>query len=207
MNARTVLVALAPAVMVAALGCQKNEEPPKPATTAATAPAATAASPAAATGDSFHAFTVKRLDGKEEALATYKGKVLLVVNTASQCGFTPQYAGLQKLHEELAPKGFAVLGFPSNDFGGQEPGSSQEIATFCDSKFHVTFPMFEKVVTKGSSPSPVYAFLAKGNGAPEWNFHKYVVGKDGKVVKAFPSKVKPESDELRKVIDDALAAK
>ena len=150
---------------------------------------------------------MKRLDGKEESLATYKGKVLLVVNTASQCGFTPQYAGLQKLHEELAPKGFAVLGFPSNDFGGQEPGSSQEIATFCDSKFHVTFPLFEKVVTKGGNASPLYAFLAKGNGAPEWNFHKYVVGKDGAVVKAFPSKVKPEADELRKAIDEALAAK
>lgn len=209
MNTRSVLAMLVvPAFALVA--CQKSEEP-KPATTSAAATPANATSPASAkdtaAATSVHAFTMKRLDGKEESLATYKGKVLLVVNTASQCGFTPQYAGLQKLHEELAPKGFAVLGFPSNDFGGQEPGSSQEIATFCDSKFHVTFPLFEKVVTKGGNASPLYAFLAKGNGAPEWNFHKYVVGKDGAVVKAFPSKVKPEADELRKAIDEALAAK
>lgn len=198
---------LAAVLFAFALGaCQKNEEPKPAATTGAQSATPSPAAAPAANGASLHAFTVKRLDGKEEPLSAYKGKVLLVVNTASQCGFTPQYAGLQKLHEELSPKGFSVLGFPSNDFGAQEPGTSQDIATFCDSKYHVTFPMFEKVVTKGADASPVYAFLAKGFGAPEWNFHKYVVGKDGKVVKAFPSKVKPESDELRKAIDDALSA-
>ena len=208
MNARSALALLV--VPFALVACQKTEEP-KPATTsAASSPASTTAPATAkdtAAATSIHAFSVKRLDGKDESLAAYKGKVLLVVNTASQCGFTPQYTGLQKLHEELGPKGFAVLGFPSNDFGGQEPGSSKEIATFCDSKYHVTFPLYEKVITKGADVSPLYAFLAKGNGAPEWNFHKYVVGKDGAVVKAFPSKVTPESDELRKVIDGALAAK
>lgn len=209
MKALLGISALSALVFVA--GCQKSPEV-TPSTTSAT-PAQTASSAQATTpspvgnASSLHAFTMKRLDGKQESLAVYKGKVALVVNTASQCGFTPQYEGLQKLYEELSPKGFVVLGFPSNDFGGQEPGSSQEIATFCSTKFKVSFPMFEKVVTKGSEASPLYTFLAKGNGSPEWNFHKYLVGKDGAVLKAFPSKVRPESDELRKAIDEALAAK
>ncbi len=196
------LIALLP---LGPLACQKTPDTTAPApvdttsTTSAQGPSTTAAA-------SLHALSAKRLDGTLEPLSTYKGKVALVVNTASECGYTPQYAGLQKLYEELSPKGFVVLGFPSNDFGGQEPGSSKEIATFCSTKFKVTFPLFEKVVTKGPSPSPVYAFLAKGFGRPEWNFHKYVVGKDGLVKKAFPSKVTPESDELRKAIDEALAA-
>lgn len=209
MISRTPALAALSALLLGLVACQKTPDP-KPETAAQPAaegqkPTTTTAGEAAS--GSFHTFSVKRLDGKDESLAAYKGKVVLVVNTASQCGFTPQYEGLQKLHEEISPKGFAVLGFPSNDFGGQEPGSSQEIATFCTTKFHVTFPMFEKVKTKGDGASPVYAFLAKGFGAPEWNFHKYVVGKDGQVKKAFPSKVKPDSDELRKAIDDALAAK
>ncbi len=199
---------------LALMACQKSNEAAPSATTASSAPVPAAATPstpatpgaASAAAGTFHSFTSKRLDGKVESLSAYKGKVALVVNTASQCGFTPQYEGLQKLHEELSPKGFVVLGFPSNDFGAQEPGTSQEIATFCSTKFKVTFPMFEKVVTKGADVSPIYGFLAKGFGAPEWNFHKYVVGKDGLVKKAFPSKVKPESEELRKAIDEALAA-
>lgn len=192
-----------------ALACQKT---PDATSTSPAASTATAASTAAAQGaaqdapGSLYAFSATRLDGTLEPLATYKGKVALVVNTASECGYTPQYAGLQKLYEELSPKGLVVLGFPSNDFGGQEPGSSKEIAAFCSTKFKVTFPLFDKVVTKGSSPSPIYAFLAKGFGRPEWNFHKYVVGRDGLVKRSFPSKVTPESDELRKALDDALAA-
>jgi glutathione peroxidase len=199
------LIALLP---LGGLACQKSPDTASPATTSSTATAATPSTQAAATGlpASFHALSAKRLDGALEPLSTYKGKVALVVNTASECGYTPQYAGLQKLYEDLSPKGLVVLGFPSNDFGGQEPGSSKEIATFCSTKFKVTFPLFEKVVTKGPSPSPVYAFLANGFGRPEWNFHKYVVGKDGLVKRAFPSKVTPESDELRKAIDEALAA-
>lgn len=199
------LVALLPLLALGALACQKTPDTASPAPVDTTS---TTAAQATTTGEpaSLHALSAKRLDGALEPLSTYKGKVALVVNTASECGYTPQYAGLQKLYEELSPKGFVVLGFPSNDFGGQEPGSSKEIATFCSTKFKVTFPLFEKVVTKGPSPSPVYAFLAKGFGRPEWNFHKYVVGKDGLVKKAFPSKVTPESDELRKTIDEALAA-
>jgi glutathione peroxidase len=154
---------------------------------------------------SFFELKTNRLTGKQENLSEYKGKVLLVVNTASECGYTPQYAGLEKLHKEYKDKGVAVLGFPSNDFGGQEPGSSQEIAKFCELRFKVTFPMFEKVKTKGEGQSPVYEFLARKHGAPKWNFHKYVVGKDGQVKAAFPSSVEPDSAELKKALDSALA--
>jgi glutathione peroxidase len=145
------------------------------------------------------------LDGKSQALSSYKGKVVLVVNTASQCGFTPQYAGLEKLYGDYRAKGFAVLGFPSNEFGGQEPGTAHDIQQFCELKFHVTFPMFEKVKTQGDGQSPIYAFLTAKHGAPQWNFHKYVVGKDGQVKAEFKSNVTPESAELRQAIDRALA--
>jgi len=154
---------------------------------------------------SFFDLDATTLDGKPVSLAQYKGKVLVVVNTASECGFTPQYAGLEKLYEDYKDKGVVVLGFPSNDFGGQEPGSAEEIKTFCEKKYHVTFPMFAKVKTKGEGQSPVYRFLAAGNGAPKWNFHKYVVGKDGKVRAAFPSAVKPDSPELTSALAAALA--
>lgn len=163
--------------------------------------AATAASGAPMT---FHDLSAPSLDGKVQSLSAFKGKVLLVVNTASECGFTPQYAGLQKLHEELGGQGLAVLGFPSNDFGGQEPGSAAQIQSFCSAKFHVSFPMFAKVQTKGPDASPVYRFLAAKHGAPKWNFHKYLVGKDGQVKAAFASAVTPESPELRKAIEAAL---
>jgi len=145
------------------------------------------------------------LDGTPASLAQYKGKVLLVVNTASECGFTPQYAGLETLYEGYKDKGVVVLGFPSNDFGGQEPGSAEQIKTFCEKTYHVTFPMFAKVKTKGDGQSPVYRFLTAKNGEPKWNFHKYLVGKDGQVRAAFPSKVKPDSPELKSAIEAALA--
>jgi glutathione peroxidase len=154
---------------------------------------------------SFFDLSTHTLDGKSQPLSAYRGKVLLVVNTASECGFTPQYGGLEKLHGQYAPKGFAVLGFPSNDFGEQEPGSADQIRTFCSTNYGVTFPLFEKVKTKGPEQSPVYAFLTKAHGEPRWNFHKYLVGKDGQVVAAFSSKVTPESAELRTAIDQALA--
>ncbi|NTX36535.1 MULTISPECIES: glutathione peroxidase [unclassified Myxococcus] len=154
---------------------------------------------------SLHDLSANRLDGKAEKLSDFQGKVLVVVNTASECGYTPQYAGLEKLFQDYKDKGVVVLGFPSNDFGGQEPGSSEDIKKFCELRFKVSFPMFEKVKTKGDGQSPVYAFLAKNHDAPKWNFHKYVVGKDGQVKAGFPSKVTPESDELRKAVDAALA--
>jgi glutathione peroxidase len=154
---------------------------------------------------SLYELTANRLDGKPEPLADYKGKVVLVVNTASECGYTPQYKGLEALYEEYKDKGVVILGFPSNDFGGQEPGTSTQIAQFCERKYAVKFPMFEKVKTKGEGKSPVYEFLTAKNGEPKWNFHKYLVGKDGQVIAAFPSSVTPESAELRKAIDDARA--
>jgi len=153
---------------------------------------------------SLYDLTVTTLDGKPQPLSAYKGKVTLVVNTASECGFTPQYAGLEKLYEDYKDKGFVILGFPSNDFGGQEPGSAAEIKKFCEVNYHVRFPLFEKVQTKGPGQAPVYAFLTEKNGEPKWNFHKYLVGKDGKVLAAFPSKVAPDSPELKSAIDSAL---
>lgn len=153
---------------------------------------------------SLYDLKVNSLDGKPADLAQYKGTVVLVVNTASKCGYTPQYAGLEKLYLEYKDKGFVILGFPSNDFGGQEPGSPQEIATFCSSKYNVTFPMFEKVKTKGSGQSPVYQFLTTGHGTPLWNFHKYLVDKTGKVIGEFPSTVEPANKDLRAAIDAAL---
>jgi len=153
---------------------------------------------------SFYDLTANTLEGAPKNLSDYKGKVLVVVNTASQCGYTPQYAGLQTLYETYKDKGVVVLGFPSNDFGGQEPGTAAEIKTFCEKKYHVTFPMFAKVKTKGDGQSPVYAFLVAKDGAPKWNFHKYVVGKDGQVSAAFPSSVKPDSEELKSAIEAAL---
>jgi glutathione peroxidase len=147
------------------------------------------------------------LQGKPADLGAYRGKVTLVVNTASECGYTPQYEGLEQLHREVSPKGFAVLGFPSNDFGGQEPGSAQQIAEFCRKNYGVTFPMFAKLSTRpGAGQSPIYAFLGASGHLPAWNFSKYIVGKDGKVVAFFPSDVTPESVELRAAITRALNA-
>jgi glutathione peroxidase len=155
--------------------------------------------------ESFYALQTTTLQGRPANLADYAGKVTLVVNVASKCGYTPQYAGLQKLHDELKGRGFSVLGFPSNDFGAQEPGTAEEIATFCQKNYGVTFPLFAKVVTKaGEGQSPIYAFLGKGGELPAWNFGKYLVGRDGKVIAYFPSKVAPESKELRDAIEKAL---
>jgi len=156
---------------------------------------------------SLYDLKVTALDGSAVDLEAYKGKVTLVVNVASQCGYTPQYAGLEKLYRELAPKGVVILGFPSNDFGGQEPGTAEEIGQFCRKNYGVTFPMFAKVVTKaGPEQSPVYAFLGESGELPKWNFSKYVVDKNGKVEAFFPSRVAPDAPELRAAIEKALAA-
>jgi glutathione peroxidase len=153
---------------------------------------------------SFHDLTVNTIDLKPQPLSAYKGKVLLVVNTASECGNTPQYAGLEKLYEEYKGRGLVVLGFPSNDFGGQEPGSEAEIKKFCSLKYKVTFPMFQKVKTKGPDQAAVYKFLTAQQDPPEWNFHKYLVGKDGQVLRSFAARTPPEDKDLRGAIDAAL---
>ena len=154
---------------------------------------------------SLHDLTANTIDLKPQPLSAYKGKVLLVVNTASECGNTPQYEGLEKLHQRYKDKGFAVLGFPSNDFGGQEPGTEAEIKKFCSLKYKVSFPMFAKVDTKGEGKSPVYQFLTEKHGEPKWNFHKYLVGKDGQVIQAFAAKLQPDAPDLTAAIDAALA--
>ena len=155
----------------------------------------------------FYDIEVETLRGKKQKLEIYRGRVLLIVNTASRDSFTPQYEGLEKLQREMKDKPFNVLGFPSNDFGGQEPGSAQEIATFCKLTYDVTFPMFEKVVTmKGAGQSPVYALLGESGNLPAWNFAKYLVDKQGRVVAFFPSEVTPEDSKLRAAIAKALAS-
>jgi glutathione peroxidase len=145
------------------------------------------------------------LDGKPVDLSQYKGHVVLVVNVASKCGFTPQYAGLEKLYLDYKDKGFFILGFPSNDFGHQEPGTPEEIAAFCTGKYNVTFPMFEKVVVLNNMQQAwPYIFLTSGFPVPSWNFCKYLIDKNGKVLKFFPSKVTPKDKELTDAIDAAL---
>lgn len=151
------------------------------------------------------------IEGKPTSLAEYKGKVVLLVNVASQCGLTPQYTALQQIHDKYKDKGFTVIGVPCNDFGSQEPGSSQEIVEFCSSKYNVTFPLMEKLHVKGSEQHPLYARLtgkdAEFPGDIKWNFGKFLIGKDGKVLKRFEPQTKPDSAEIIQAIEAALAAK
>jgi len=155
-------------------------------------------------------FSAKTIDGKTRKLSDYKGKVLLVVNTASQCGFTPQYKGLEALYKKYKDKGFAVLGFPSNQFGQQEPGPDTEIAEFCEMNFGVTFPMFSKVDVNGDAAHPLYKYLTStkkgllGSEAIKWNFTKFLIDKHGSVVERYAPTTKPE--ELEKDVAKALAA-
>jgi glutathione peroxidase len=156
--------------------------------------------------DSLYALSAHGIDGAEVKLSTFQGKVALVVNVASQCGFTRQYSGLQELFQQYGPRGFVVLGFPSNDFGGQEPGSNEEIKSFCSSKFGVTFPMFAKVTVEGGEKHPVYRYLTSATGGDEvgWNFEKFLVDKNGRVIGRFKSSVRPDSSELKDAIEQAL---
>lgn len=159
-----------------------------------------------ADGPTLYDLKTRTLAGGPADLARYRGTVSLVVNVASRCGYTPQYEGLERLQREMAGRPFNVLGFPSNDFGGQEPGTAEEIQTFCKLTYDVTFPMFEKVVTApGPTQSPIYAFLGASGQLPAWNFAKYVIDKRGRVVAFFPSQVAPEAAELRAAIATALA--
>jgi glutathione peroxidase len=147
-------------------------------------------------------------DDKPESICRYKGKVILVVNTASQCGYTPQYEGLEKLYERYKDRGLVVLGFPSNDFGGQEPGSNKEIAKFCEANYGVSFPMFTKTSVAKGEVNAFYAKLAKATGAaPAWNFHKYLVDRSGTKVQSFATQVEPSDQKLVKEIERLLAEK
>ena len=151
--------------------------------------------------------TFKRLqDDAPQNLCQYAGKVLLVVNTASYCGFTPQYEGLEKLYANYNAQGLVVLGFPSNDFGQQEPGKGKDIADFCYNTYGVKFPMFEKSVVTGKNANPLFLDLAKaGGGAPRWNFYKYLVGRDGKLIDSYSSMTAPDSGSLVSDVKKALA--
>ena len=158
-------------------------------------------------GETLNSLKVESLDGGQVDLAKYMGDVLLVVNVASECGFTPQYTGLESLEKELSPKGFHVLGFPSNEFGKQEPGNPEEIRKFCTEKYSVTFPLFAKSVTQpGETQSAVFKYLGGATGkVPRWNFGKYLVGRDGKAIGFYDSKIKPDDAGLRADIEKALA--
>jgi len=157
----------------------------------------------------LYSFTVKTIDGKDRSLAEYKGKVVLIVNVASECGFTPQYKGLQEIYQKYKEKGFVILGFPSNDFGAQEPGTDPEIKQFCESKYSVTFDMFSKIDVKGSDQAPLYKYLTSECDVHHditWNFNKFLVDRSGNVVNYFPSKVTPTDTTLTKRIEELLVS-
>ena len=157
-----------------------------------------------------HSFTMKTIDGGKKPLADYKGKLLLIVNVASKCGFTPQYAGLEQLYEKYKYRGLVVLGFPANNFMWQEPGSDAEIKSFCSLKYGVSFPMFSKISVKGSDIDPLYVYLTQSadfNGEISWNFNKFLIGPDGRVLARFGSKTEPLSKELTEKIEAALSEK
>jgi glutathione peroxidase len=150
---------------------------------------------------------VKKIDGSAVDLSKYKGKVVLIVNVASRCGYTPQYAGLQKLHDTYKDKGLVVLGFPANEFGAQEPGSDAEIASFCSSKYGVTFDMFSKIVVKGPNKAPLYKTLTEGATPPgevSWNFEKFLIGRDGRIIGRYKSSVAPDDAKLTGAIEAEL---
>ena len=161
--------------------------------------------------DSLYDIPLKNIDGKDATLKPYQGKVMLIVNVASHCGFTPQYAALESIYKKYHWQGFEICGFPCNQFGGQEPGSAADIKQFCTAKYDVTFPMFDKIEVNGDNRNPLYVQLA-GKDSPfpgdiRWNFTKFLIGRDGKIIARFDSKVKPDSEEVTKAIETALAAK
>ena len=160
----------------------------------------------------LHDFSATTIDGKEQSLRDYAGKVALVVNVASQCGLTPHYGGLEELYKSYKDRGLVVLGFPCNQFGGQEPGTEGEIKTFCETRYGVTFPMFSKIDVNGPKRHPVYGFLTAAQSAPDgagdiqWNFAKFLVDRNGNVMARFASKTTPDSPQLTGAVEKALSA-
>jgi len=166
---------------------------------------------AAGAAESIYNLPLKDIDGKDTSLKPYQGKVMLIVNVASRCGYTPQYAALEALYRSYQARGLVVLGFPCNQFGGQEPGTDAQIKQFCSSKYNVTFPMFDKLEVNGPNRHPLYVALA-GSDSPypgniRWNFTKFLVGRDGKILNRFDSKVTPDSPQVTQAVEAALAAK
>jgi len=173
--------------------------------------AVTAATVLAQTAPSLFDIPLKDIDNKDTSLKAYKGKVLLVVNVASKCGYTPQYSALEAIHKKYEAQGFTVLGFPCNDFAGQEPGTAEEIKAFCSGKYDVTFPLFAKLHVKGPEQHPLYLALT-GRDAPypgdvKWNFGKFLISRDGKILKRFEPATTPDSPQVTAAIEAALAAK
>lgn len=210
----------------AIVGAAHRDDDKKPAKTPASTPAATPATPAQPEGTSSDdsktteapkvdpyvlGFTMKDIEGNDKNLADFKGSVVMMVNVASQCGFTYQYKGLEALYQSKKADGLVIVGFPANNFGGQEPGTDKDIKEFCTSKYSVTFPMFSKVSVKGDDICPLYKKLttqpAPLGGDVGWNFTKFLVDRNGNVVAKFDSRVKPEDTELLRKIDELLAAK
>jgi glutathione peroxidase len=149
---------------------------------------------------------MESIDGKTVALSSYKGKVLLIVNVASKCGYTNQYAGLQSLYQQYKDKGLVVVGIPANNFGGQEPGTNEDIKQFCTRNYNVTFPMMKKVSVKGSDMTPLYGYLTSAKGGDvKWNFTKFLVGENGEVIGRFEPKVTPQDPELISAVEKALS--
>jgi len=159
---------------------------------------------------SIYDYSVQTIDGNSASLSEYKGKVVMIVNVASKCGFTPQYEGLQNLYEKYKDRDFVVLGFPANNFMGQEPGSNEEIKSFCSLNYGVTFPMFEKISVKGRDIHPLYEYLTSKKaghdfgGKISWNFNKFLIGRNGEIIGRFPSKTEPLSDEVVSRVEEAL---
>ena len=167
---------------------------------------------AAGEGKTVFDYTLNTIDGQPAPLAAYKGKIVLLVNVASRCGFTPQYTALESIYEKYKDRGFVIIGIPANNFGAQEPGTNQEIKTFCQSKYNVTFPMMSKVSVKGEDKTPLYQYLTdksvnpKTGGDIQWNFTKFLVGPDGQIIARFEPKVTPDSPEVTGAIEQALAS-
>jgi glutathione peroxidase len=169
------------------------------------------ASLAFAAGKSIYDFTMNSIEGQPVSLSTYKGKVLLLVNVASRCGFTPQYTALESVYEKYKDRGLVIVGIPANNFGGQEPGTNEEIKTFCTRKYNVSFPMMSKVSVKGDDKTPLYQYLTalppKQGGEIQWNFTKFLVDREGSVVARFEPETTPDSKEVTAAIEKALTSK
>ena len=208
---RTIMYLLPISMLLACASCDRENPEAKKQTTPSGGPAADMASDVPAAP--IYQFEMNNIDGTPVKIGTYSGKVLLLVNVASKCGYTPQYAGLEQLYEKYQADGLVILGFPANNFGSQEPGTNEEIKTFCTTTYNVTFPMFAKISVKGDDIHPLYKFLTdpttdpKYSGPITWNFNKYLIGRDGSVVGRYDSKVEPLSPELTGDIENALAKK
>jgi glutathione peroxidase len=167
---------------------------------------------AIAADKSVYDFTLNSIDGQPAPLAAYKGKVVMLVNVASRCGFTPQYSALEAVYEKYKDRGFVIVGIPANNFGGQEPGSNQEIKTFCTTKYHVSFPMMSKVSVKGGDKTPLYQYLTDKSANPQtggdiqWNFTKFLIGRDGHVITRFEPDITPDSSQVTAAIEKALSS-